>query len=126
MEEKTYTNLADYSYSRDTQTQISGNLVDALIGVLQEVELQETRNSFLTMTPTAIKKGELSWNKIPNPEEFFMQEPQQTMSLLGAQVLDLRFLLLNIKNDDVKSGVSKLTSEIGAFQTKKDEELKLS
>ncbi len=134
-------NLLAHIYDKDQVVEFPGQLVYALMQVLENVAANEKvlglPTSYAKTTKEIFDKErkmadgskflvsvEQELELFPTASSFFNQKPQETVSMLGAMAMDLLGGLKEIHLDNIKKGIAK---PVGTFEKAKDEEpIKLS
>lgn len=120
-------NLLKHVYEKDVLVQIPGDLLYALMQVLNQVKENETQQVFVHSYSLDAKEVRDENNVLQNVEQtqigydtaqaFFNQSPLLGTSLTGAAAHDLLMLLQGIHLDNINAGIAK---EVGTFEVVKD------
>lgn len=134
-------NLLSHVYDKEQVVEFPGQLIYALMQVLEQVAESE---KVLGLPTTYAKKTKEIFDKertmvdgskflvsveqelelFPTASSFFNQKPQETVSMLGAMAMDLLGGLKEIHLDNIKKGIAK---PVGTFEKVQNEEaIKLS
>lgn len=129
-------NLLEHVYDDNAIVEVPGNLVYALMQVLQQVKEHETQTVFshsYSFSAKEIKNKEnkdfveevkLEQKDYPTAQAFFSQKPVTATSILGMAAMDLLMLLQQAHLEEIKKGNAV---KVGTIKTpKKDEAIKLT
>ena len=126
-------NLLEHIYDNNAIVEVPGNLVYALMQVLQQVKEHETQTVFshsYSFSAKEIKNKDfveevkLEQKDYPTAQAFFSQKPVTATSILGMAAMDLLMLLQQAHLEEIKKGNAV---KVGTIKTpKKDEAIKLT
>lgn len=122
-------NLLNYIYPNGEKVEISGDLLYALMQVLNQVKESETNQVFTHSYSTKAKATkskdglvesvELTTEQYPTAHAFFSQAPQFATTMLGVACQDLLMLIQQIHLEQIEN---KVALEVGSVQPPKQKE----
>ena len=132
-------NLLEHVYDKGQMVEFPGELVYALMQVLEKVADHEKVTGFPTAYAKSTKEVfdkertmsdgskflvavEQELELYPTAESWFNQRPQELVSMLGAMAMDLLGGLKSIHLENIQKGIAK---PVGTFELK-DEKIQLS
>jgi hypothetical protein len=104
-------NISDYTYISGQNATIKGEILIAMLNLLQELKERETQEVLLLSRPTKITKNEVIWTGT-KPAEFFSQQPVKGLTHIGAKCLDLEFVLSIVHEENIQLGNATHKSDL--------------
>lgn len=96
-------NISDYTYINGQNVTISGEVLIAMLNLLQELKERETQEVLLLSKPTKITKDEILWRPVKSVD-FFAQQPVKGLTYIGTKCLDIEFMLSKVHQENIKAG----------------------